>query len=108
LLRSLGSPLNARPLAGQCFLRKGDPLKAVHLLRPCAGSGKNRHATCSDPLVDAAVLLAKSGHLREAVEIYELFRETNESLTNLFIEIEKAAPGSAKPQNSRSVVTSFN
>lgn len=58
--------------------------------------------------MDAAVLLAKSGHLREAVEIYELFRETNESLTNLFIEIEKAAPGSAKPQNSRSVVTSFN
>lgn len=97
-----------RGAAGQCFLKKGDPLEAVHLLRPCASLGKNRHATCSDPLVDAAVLLAKSGHLREAVEIYELFRETNESLTNLFVEIEKAAPGSVKPQNSRSVVTSFN
>jgi len=97
-----------RGAAGRCFLEKGDPLAAVRLLRPCAGSGKNRHATCSDPLVDAAVLLAKSGHLREAVAVYELFRETNEPLSNLFHEIEKVAPGSVKPQASRTVTTSIN
>lgn len=88
-----------RSAAGKCLLAHHRTAEAARVLASCVGDGQNYHGDCGDPILEAGRELLKEGRLKDAAAVYAVtapVRNFASPADDLFLAIEKAAPGTVR------------
>ena len=88
-----------RSAAGKCLLAHHRAAEAARVLASCVGDGQNYHGDCGEPILEAGRELLKEGRLKDAAAVYAVtapVRNFASPADDLFLAIEKAAPGTVR------------